>query len=1004
MNQGRGSCKALLRSAAIFLLAAVAGLALDPGSAATNFLRTDFTVESGLPSNVVNAIVQTRNGFLWVGTGAGLVRFNGRRFTPIYFRSPRPAPQGTVQALAEGPDGDLWVGTGSGLVRIARPALDFYDRSLSTSYHPGTGPGDDIKCLRFAENGQLWVGTNAGLYRFSRGTFTYILPGVVSQIEQGVGSHLFIVKDGSFVDWDGKDIVQHKDLAARLSVHDDQFFDVMRDRQGSIWFGTLGGLAKSAGGHFTRFPGYGNFGKNALRAEKLYQDDQGTIWAQFAGALFRVSASTPELIVRTTTRAIYSDRDGDLWVGTNGDGLLRFKDRLVRMFTSADGLPNNTTMTVLVRRDKSLWVGNNCAGLSVLDHSHFRVYAEKEGLANSCVWALAEDKNDALWVGTWGGGLFRYANGRFTQFSTAQGLPGAIVRGIQVARDNSLWIATDNGVSHMQDGRFRNYKMADGLSSNQVAAVYQDHQGNLWVGTSAGIDRLVKNRFTPVASTIEMSDSRSMNFGEDASGNLYVMGAPRGVNLISGNQLVEIDTELDLLEMLPFHKQIWFSGRNGIFRFPAAVLKRIDRERDLPIDYTSFGVADGMNSIQCSVGIPNMAVSEDGKLWVATLKGLAELDLHRLSSANDRPSVFVSEVTVGRTKQNAGKELVLPPGTHHTEISFDSISLKSSEKIRLQYRMDGIDPLWLDADSLLTAVYTSIPAGSHQFHVRACNSDGIWDPTGIVYEVTQQPYLYERTWFRLTIVTAFALLLASLYHLRLRQIAHQYNLRLDERVHERTRIARDLHDTLLQSFHGLMLRFQAVRNMLPDRPVQAGESLDVAIDRATAAITEGRDAVHALRSSRSSSMDLVQSLTLLGQELRVQEAAISGDKAPANFRVLVEGAPRDVHPTLLDELYRIAREAVANSFHHSRAKNVEVEIRYALRSLRLCVRDDGIGMNPTVLTEGKRAGHWGLPGMSERAKSIGGKLDVWSGFNQGTEVQLTIPASIAYRGLKHGDE
>ncbi|MBV9679516.1 MAG: hypothetical protein JO185_24480, partial [Acidobacteriaceae bacterium] len=374
-------------------LSASSCLALNPNAPTSSYIRTDFTVENGLPSNVVNAIVQTRNGFLWIGTGAGLTRFNGRQFLPIYFRSPAPISQGIVQALAEGLDGDLWVGTGIGLVRIARPALDFFDRSLTTVYNLGPGPSNEVNCLHVTRKGELWVGTNNGLYRFENGRFVSVLPGVNSEIHEAADGHLLIIANGRLVEWNGTGFVEHPDFAQKLGVGAQDFMDVIQDRHGTTWICTLGGLAKSEKGGLCKFYFYGQ-AKRPVGAHRAYEDHQGNMWIEFRGGLYRISAAKPgsrELLVLSAARAIYSDRDGDLWVGTNGDGLLRFKDRLVTMFTKESGLPNDTTMTVLSRRDGSLWVGSNCGGLSVLDGRRFRVYTEKDGLTNSCVWALAED-------------------------------------------------------------------------------------------------------------------------------------------------------------------------------------------------------------------------------------------------------------------------------------------------------------------------------------------------------------------------------------------------------------------------------------------------------------------------------------------------------------------------------------------------------------------------------------------------------------------------------------
>jgi len=361
----------------------------------------------------------------------------------------------------------------------------------------------------------------------------------------------------------------------------------------------------------------------------------------------------------------------------------------------------------------------------------------------------------------------------------------------------------------------------------------------------------------------------------------------------------------------------------------------------------------------------------------------------------------MEEVTVGQKKQPLRQELVLPPGTHRLELKFDSIELASPERTRFQYRLDGVDADWLNADATRTAVYTSIPVGAHSFHIRACNGDGVWDRAGIVYNVSQRPYYYETNWFRLLAFLMVASLITAIYFLRVRRIAGQIQSRFEERLGERTRIARELHDTLLQSFHGLIFRFQAADNLLPARPTEAKQTLESALDDAAQAITEARDAVHELRSSTGVTNDLAAAVTALGAELAAHHATSSPSQDSPSFLVEVEGTPQDLHPILRDEIYRIAGEALRNAFSHARARRIEVEIRYDDLELRVRIRDDGSGMDPSVLSHEGRAGHWGLPGMRERAKRIGARLDIWSEAEAGTEVELTIPASVAY-GTRRG--
>ncbi len=985
MPNRRRFYKTTVQLIALLTVATESARAVDPNQPASSYIRTNFTVEDGLSSNVVNAILQTRNGFLWIGTDAGLDRFDGRHFTPIYFRGPRSTPQGIVSTLAEGPDGDLWIGTSAGLVRIAKAALDQFSRSLAVIYHPGTDASDDITVLRFTRDGTLWVGTNVGLYRLRGTRFETVIPyASISRIEESADGHMFIVTGQGFVELDGSRVVEHPGLAEQLGIRPDAIYHVFQDRNGDVWFCTSAGLARRANGSIEKFQPYGVQGASGVF--RMYEDPQGNLWGWYQAGVFRVSGTKREpLTPNIPARSTYADRENDLWIGTNGEGLVRFKDRPIRMFTTAEGLPNNIPMTVLSKRDGSLWVGNNCGGLSVFDGRRFKTYNEKDGLTNSCVWALAEGEHGDLWIGTWGGGLFRLADGHFTQFSTPQGLAGNVVRSIAAASDGSLWIATENGLGHMRDGTFRNYTVADGLSSNRVVTVYRDHGGGIWAGTSRGIDRMSGDRFVPVSSAFEIFDPRYMSLGEDSSRVLYALSAPRGIARIQGDSLVDLNHELDLLSMTPFQKDVWLSGGNGIFRMSTAVLGQMQDTNEAPLDYETFGRADGMASAQCSIGAPNMAIAPGGKLWVATVQGLAVLDLKRLFSDVAKPPVFIEEIIVGREKQPVRRELDLPPGTHHVELHFGSISLAWPEKIRFQYRMDNVDPVWLDADNLRTAVYTNIPVGTHAFHIRACNSNGVWDRAGLTFAVTQEPYFYETSWFRLTAFTAIVLILVGGYRFRLRQIRAQMQARLDERVSERIRVAQELHDTLLQTIQASNL---VAREALQDPSDPAG--MHRALERLTQwlaqAMQEGRAALGSLRASTTQRNDLAEGLRRAMDDC--------GLRSSMTFALKVEGNSRDVHPMIRDEVYRIGYEAIRNAFTHSGGSRLDVELSY-VRDLILRVRDNGIGIDPEVLTKGKR-GHFGIKGIQERAQRAGGRLS-FNSSSGGTELELIVPGGLAFR-------
>jgi ligand-binding sensor domain-containing protein len=956
---------------------------------ASSYLRTYFTVEQGLPDDEVNAIAQTPNGFLWVGTDGGLARFDGKHFTQIRLRAgiSREVP---VSFLLTAADGALWVGTESGLVYIPGTAVDHFDRSLVTMYHPGVGPSDRISCL-LIRDGILWVGTARGLYRFDRGHFVTVIPDEsISTMDQTSDGHLLIIAEHGFVEWDGARFLRYPEFPKLLGVQSDEIFQVHEDRNRVRWFCTSEGIARLVNGSFQKLAPYGHL--KGAAAFRIYEDRQGNLWTNKESGLFRASDKGLEgLALGVRARYMYSDMNGDLWVATGSEGLLRFKDRTFKMYTPANGLPaSNIPMAVLAAHDGTLWVGSNCGGLSRFDGKRFKTYSEKDGLLNSCVWSLAEDANHDLWIGTWGGGLFRFRNDRFIQYSTPRGLPSAVVLSLAAAQDGSLWIATTNGLSHMQNEYFRTYATADGLSSDRVITVIQDRDGGIWAATDAGVDHLLGDHFKPVRAAPAEGRLPYGPLKEDTFGNLYAFSLVNGISRIEDKRLISVNGALQPAGMVESRNHdFWFSGRDGIYRVAASALRRAELDPDSPVDYASYGLADGLNTRECTTGQPNIAITPDDKLWVGTLKGLAMLDLRRQLKRDGKPAIFMEEVEVGKTKRNPGRELVLEPGKAHVDLRFTAVDLASPENIRIQYRLDGVDAAWFDADSTRTATYTDIPVGVHAFHIRATNGDGVWDHEGIVYNVTQKPFFYQTVTFRLAALVVGVLLLVGMYQLRLRQAAAGLSARLEERLAERERIARDLHDTLLQGFQGLILRFHDAMMDIPERE-PARHRMEAALDRADEVMAEARDRVVSLHPCFDKSGDLAQSLARAGAEIV--------DSSEVKVSVTTEGQVQTLDPVALDEIYCIGREAMVNAFRHAQGRSIEVEVDYASWELRLRIRDDGRGIDPNILKAG-RPGHIGVASMRERAERVGGQLDIISGPGAGTEIELRVPAAKAYRGI-----
>ena len=404
-----------------------------------------------------------------------------------------------------------------------------------------------------------------------------------------------------------------------------------------------------------------------------------------------------------------------------------------------------------------------------------------------------------------------------------------------------------------------------------------------------------------------------------------------------------------------------------------------------------------MRSTESNGGSPGAWKTSDGRIWFPTLRGVVAID----PTAGNRlpPPVVLEEAWANKFTLAGNGRTSVPPGNDTFDFRFTALSFSAPEKLHFKYRLEPFDKDWVNAGTRRTAHYTNMGPGEYSFHVLAVNNYGIWSDQEASVHFVLQPYFYQTNWFRAACVAASLVMVWGIYELRVRQLAAQFNMRLEGRVSERTRIARDLHDTLLQSFQGLVFRFQAARYQLPGRPEEASDALDSALVSADQAIAEGRSAIQELRSGSSEESNLEQMLLATGRELAASQNG--GDSAAPPLRVIVEGNRRAKRAMIREEVHRVARELLRNAYRHARARSIEAELRYDDNAFLLIVRDDGKGIDPKVLKDHGRAGHWGFPGMYERAEGIGARLDIWNEAGAGTEVRLTVPASIAYE--KSGD-
>jgi signal transduction histidine kinase/sugar lactone lactonase YvrE len=529
---------------------------------------------------------------------------------------------------------------------------------------------------------------------------------------------------------------------------------------------------------------------------------------------------------------------------------------------------------------------------------------------------------------------------------------------------DGLWLGFRNGgVTYFKDGQtLKSYTIADGLGGDRVNGLQLDRDGTLWAATQGGLSR-IKN------------------------GQVATLTSKNGLPCDTVHWAMEEDDH-----------SFWLYTACGLVRIARPELDAWVKAPKRVIRYTVFSESDGVRSHPIAPGTsPPVAKAADGKLWFLVSRGVSYVDPRHLPFNNLPPPVHIEQITADRKKYETSSSQRLPPLIRDLEIEYTALSLVAPEKIHFRYKLEGYDRDWKEVVNERKAFYTNLDPRSYRFRVMASNNSGVWNEAGTFFDFSIAPAYYQTAWFRASCVVAFLGLLWALHRFRLHQIAQRFNTRMEARVDERTRIARELHDTLLQSFQALMIHFQAVDNLLP--PGKGKDALEKVLDRADRALVEGRNAIQNIRSSTTVTNELSHAVTALGEELA---GSHDGETGPATFRVSVEGTPRDLRPILRDDIYRIAREALQNAFRHAQASQIEADITYGESLLRLRVRDDGKGIDPKHLHAG-RDGHWGLPGMRERAQQIGAQFEMWSEVGAGTEVELRIPGSIVYEKARGRD-
>lgn len=1011
---------------------------IDRDRAIDQLYHTGWTYLEGAPGQV-HALAQTADGYLWLGTATGLFRFDGIRFRPYKPQSGQTFPQRNVVSLFAEPDGGLWVGYWYG-------GVSFIKNGTVTNYGTPDGlPSRSVLAFARDRQGVIWIAAGKdGLARLEgsrwrkigaewgfigsantvfadhAGTVWVGTPTDVQYLLEGkrqfkiAAQGLLRVKnfaespDGTLwmaetgygvrpVPFSGKNMrrpgilvgsqaitfdnqgslwittlgngirrVPHPDhlhppkiegpsawqvpnseveeFTPQNGLTSDYIYCVLQDREGNVWFGTSGGLDRFRQSPVVSVPVEPISYRGALPIPALHSfttssltaGEQGAVWAAGIGPQVLLKIQNDKIVTQLRDRYVdcaYQAPDGTVWFATPWSIFRLADEGMGRMHTKQRGA------TYIDRGAVSIGQGLTLRRLDLPTAGGIAVSLQ------SRVKAITQDQSRRLWI-SMESGTFRLERDSWTSLESLGGPQGAAAAEFTDS-EGRVWFGFVNRVAMLDGSRVKIFSTKDGLQVGTITSI-QSKGNKIWIGGEFGLEFFDGNRFQSVVS-------------EDGSA-------------FSGISGIVVDPKDGL----------WFSENRGIVHIPEAQLGQLNSGK---VEFESFGLLDGLTAeLRGSLSTPSSVQTTDGRIWFATTKGVAWINPKRIVRNAVAPPVLIESVVANGRKYSTSSSLTLPPRIANLQIVYTATSLTIPERVRFRYKLDGQDREWQDAGTRREAFYTNLDPGSYQFRVIACNNDGIWNETGTVLHFVVLPTFYQTVWFKILCIIALAGCLWLLYLLKLKRATAQVQQRLGAQLEERTRIARELHDTLLQGFQGLVLRFDAAMKTIPeDHP--ARNLLENVLDRADGVLLEGRERVRDLRQDETSANELPDMLAACGEELDQNHSI--------RFSLSIIGTQRPLVPTVGNEVYKIGQEALTNAFQHSKSSKIEVEITYDHHHLRLRVRDDGIGMNQDVLLRG-RAGHWGVIGMRERAQNIGGQLKIWSQDDAGTEIELAVPAAIAY--------
>ena len=975
---------------------AVCILLLFPCPVWAQYRFDNWTTEQGLPQNSVPAITQTQDGYLWLATYNGLVRFDGVRFT-VFDRNNTPSfPTSRISELYEDPGGALWISTVMGGVLR-------YQHGVFRAFTQQQGlPHDNIIGVQGSVDGVPLIFTEAGAVWWREGRFVpYETRGSYGQLWVHLGqsgTHWLADKRGLHANRNGQSATYSLPIDLALLP----LAKMYEDRSGALWIAPpRHGMFKIKDGAVTDYTKRLKLASTAT-VVRILEDQDGSLWfGTLDAGLVHFKESLMEATIYSMAnglssngiRGLCQDREGILWIGTDGGGLNRMTRQFISGYAEAEGLAGSVVHGLLEDRAGIVWVTTQ-SGLAKITQGRVTNYAHGKGQGKlplrGGLQVLHEDRAGRLWIGGWEGLCF-FKDG---VFSTV--VPNLNVHAIHEDLHGTLWVGTHYGLVKFKDGVQVTYTTKDGLPSDIIRVIDEDQAGALWLGTEEGLVKFQNERFTIFTTQNGLANNRIWSIHEDAEGVLWLGTFDGGLSRYKDGRFTSYTTAQGLYNNGVFQiledgrGYLWMSCYRGLYRVSKQQLNAYAAGQITSFTSTAYGKDEGMLSADCNGGRqPSGIKTRDGKLWFATLRGVAVVNPDVMPTNPLPPPVLIDSVMLDRTKADMTHMVRMEPGQSNLEITFTALSFIKAEQTRFKYQLIGQDPEWIEAGTRRTANYSYLRPGEYTFRVIAANSDGVWNNEGARLQIVVRPAFYQTWWFRLLTLLAIAGSIGLIFKRRLDQahavgrVQEAFSRQLIEsQEQERKRIAAELHDSLGQTL--LVIKnyaLMALNTGTDENPMR--EHVAEISDAATLSIEEVRQIAHNLRPYQLERLGLTNTLqTMLRQIANASDIGFTFEVDPIDGLL-----SKDEEISL----YRIVQEAVNNILKHSGASEARVLIKLAGEEIQLTIADDGRGftLEPVGQTELQKRG-FGLAGSAERVRMLGGTQTIQTAPDRGTTIHITI--------------